>query len=247
MKQRPILFSAPMVRALLDGSKTQTRRIAKHKGELPPNWATFAQPMSNIQADGSCKSSDLFRWSEEQAEGQPLKSLRRWPGNGADLEHDWHAIPCPYGKQGDQLWVREAWMPDAPRDGTWADVEFYGCKDAPLSLIPDRYRKPEHCLFSSTWAGTPLVGWKPSIHMPRWASRITLEITSIRVERLQVISEQDAMSEGAIGGHGAIPNYQYAATPVEHFKHIWESINGAKSWEANPWVWVIEFKRKDEQ
>ena len=215
MKQRPILFSAPMVRALLDGSKTQTRRIVKHKGELPPEWATFAGRLGDAICD-----RDLFRWSEEQTPGQPLKPLRRWPYCGSDPVNDWHAIRCPIGDVGDQLWVREA----------FADV---GCR---LTYKADE-NDGAHCQVKR---------WTPSIYMPREASRITIAITGIRVELLHDIREQDAIAEGATGGHGAIPNYQYAATPLEHFKHIWESINGADSWEANPWVWVIKFKRVEQ-
>lgn len=171
MKQRPILFNGAMVRAILSGQKTQTRRIAKHKGDLPPEWATFAQEISSIAVDGSCKPSDLFRWSEEQTEGQAFKSLRRWPGNGADLVHDWYAIPCPYGKQGDQFWVREA---------------FSAMGDADMHAARIFYRAD----------GEDGERWTPSIHMPRWASRITLEITGVRVERLNDISKKDAAAEG---------------------------------------------------
>jgi hypothetical protein len=79
--------------------------------------------------------------------------------------------------------------------------------------------------------------------MPRWASRITLEITEVRVERLQDISEVDAIAEGTPGSHGAIPGYGYNATPGEQYRWLWESINGLGSWEANPWVWAVSFKR----
>ena len=199
MKERPIIFSSPMVRAILDGKKTQTRRVVK------------PQPYANGMPE---------HWS--------ISELAQF---------------CPYGQPGDRLWVRETWMPDAPRDGTWPDTVFYGCKCLPLSLIPEAYQKPAHCLFRSTWEGGDLVGWKPSIHMPRWASRITLDVTGVRVERLQDISESDAVAEGVAGGHVAIPGYGYSATPVEHYRWLWEQINGSGSWDANPWVWMIEFRR----
>jgi len=89
--------------------------------------------------------------------------------------------------------------------------------------------------------------WRPSIHMPRWASRLSLDIVSVRVERLQDISEEDARAEGCSGGHDSIPGYAFSATPREHFRHLWGSINGAESWDANPWVWVISFKRTEVQ
>ncbi|WP_287915916.1 hypothetical protein [Comamonas sp.] len=82
--------------------------------------------------------------------------------------------------------------------------------------------------------------WRPSIHMPKAFARIRLEITGVRVERLQQITEADCIAEGAPGGHGSIPGYPYSATPLEHLRHIWESTGG--DWAANPWVWVIDFK-----
>ena len=83
----------------------------------------------------------------------------------------------------------------------------------------------------------------PSIHMPRWASRITLEITDVRVARLQQLNDIDAAAEGCKGGHGSIPGYMYSACPREHFAHVWQSIYGQESWDSNPWVWVVEFKK----
>jgi hypothetical protein len=213
IKERPILFSAAMVRAILDGRKTQTRRIAD--------------------------ISDPFDYPQFNAKVVNFRKKTYW--FDCQKSHPNHIVnACPYGIFGNRLWVRETWMPDAPQDGTWPDVEFYGCKNSPLSWIPDRYRKPEHVLFRSTWDGHELVGWKPSIHMPRWASRINLEITGVRVERLQDISEADAIAEGI------------TADFLEHiygpagYRDLWESINGKGSWDKNPWVWVIEFKRIDE-
>lgn len=128
-----------------------------------------------------------------------------------------------------------------PRDGTWSDIEFYGCKDSKLSMIPERFRKPEHCIHRASWKGSELVGWTPSIHMPRWASRITLEITDVRVERLQAASDDDFKAEGyplereLTGG---------STDPFCWFRHLWDSISKPEcNFESNPWVWVIEFKR----
>ncbi|MGZ4953603.1 MAG: hypothetical protein ACXV8Q_00705 [Methylobacter sp.] len=222
MNEHPILFGAPMVNAILDGRKTQTRRIMKQQPVFIPNKGfEVVDKGGNKIVYPSKQSICHFR--------------------------------STYGQQGDRLWVRETYMPDAPMDGTWADVEFYGCKNAPLSLIPTRYQKPEHCLFRATWNGEDLTGWKPSIHMPRWASRIDLEITGIRVERLQDISEADAIAEGITGPHDV--GYQAYKVPddskprysnaISAYESLWESINGRESWEANPWVWVIEFKKLD--
>ena len=170
MKERPILFSAPMVRAILAGTKTQTRRAVKLDATPEPKY-----------------SRDVV--------------LR---------------YRCPYGQPGDRLWVRETWM--------------YGQGSTPI-FRADVLVTPKDQV------------WRSPIHMPRAASRITLEITGVRVERLQDISEADAVEEGAPGGHGAIPGYGYNALPGEHYRHVWESINGPSSWDANPWIWAIEFKR----
>ena len=208
-KERPILFSAPMVRALLDGSKNQTRRVITHKRYPVPSWATFGQEMDK----------DLFRWSEEQTPGQPLRALRRWPIDGCGP----HAIPCPYGQPGDRLWVRESFA-HIYRDNS----------------SPER-RSFEDVAYMADGRGIDIGAygsWKPSIHMPRWASRITLEVTSVRVERLQDISRGEAMAEGC-----PFPNMAQGKDPCQWYGKLWEQINGPDSWEANPWVWVIEFKR----
>lgn len=121
---------------------------------------------------------------------------------------------CPYGKPGDRLWVRE----------TFRDARTAGAA---------------RVLYKAT--GDVACGWKPSIHMPRDCSRILLEVTDIRVERLHEITDEQCIAEGCRGGHGSIPGYRYNATPQEHFRHVWESTGG--DYFANPWVWVIEFRR----
>lgn len=181
MTERPILFSAPMVRAILDGVKTQTRRVVKFPD----------RPMK-------------YKYSESD-----------WMIDGEPIGRS------PYGKPGDRLWVRETFSEFDTLNGMvcWYKAE---------SDDPDYWHN---------------VTWRPSIHMPRRLSRITLEIVAVRVERLHDISEADAIAEGTAGGHGSIPGYGYSATPIEHYRHLWESLNGHGSWAANPWVWVIEFKR----
>ena len=168
MKERPIIFNAEMVRAVLEGRKTQTRRIVQ-------------SPAKNMQATGQ-KVID-YREPGDKWYGEHVFSMRNKSGTWCDYTSEQFLAKCPFGAVGDRLWVRETWMPDAPRDGTWGDVEFYGCKDSPLSMIPKRYRKPEHCIHRASWDGSEMVGWTPSINMPRWASRITLEITGVRVEK----------------------------------------------------------------
>lgn len=178
MKERPILMSAPMVRAILNGSKNQTRRAMKPDGKLRIDVVS-------------------------PADGGPPR--------------------CPYGIPGDRLWVREAWAPH-PQDTSTA---FYRATVEAEPGFP-------------VWSGP----WRPSIHMPRWASRITLEITRMRVERLQGISEGDAYEEGtALWAAETVRNGNKWPNIVRAYRGLWESINGPESWEANPWVWVVDFKR----
>lgn len=209
MKERGIIFNAEMVRAILDGRKTQTRRIVKNV--MPDNGMWLKKP-TKTRSGTTTHVLDA-----------PKYNL------------------CPLGKAGGHLWVRETWMPDAPRDGTWGDVEFYGCKDSQLSMIPECYRTPEHCIYRSSWDGAEMIGWTPSIHMPRWASRITLEITDIRVERLKVAGDTEFKAEGyplvreLTGG---------SMDPFYWFRNLWDSVSPTNfKYADNPWVWVIEFKK----
>lgn len=203
MTDRPILFSAPMVQAILDGTKTQTRRVAKLTGA------------------GHVKE---------------VGGHRRW--HPADPNA---TTACPYGQPSDRLWVRE----------TWAAHWMYD--DVPPSAArSDRcdLQRTDNRWFAADGDGAPSqhgLGpdgvrgrWRPSIHMPRWASRITLEITGVRLERLKAISEADAKAEGApwlFCGPTADDGSHMAG-----FAHLWEQINGAESWASNPLVWVVEFK-----
>lgn len=214
MIERGILFSAPMVRALLDGSKTQTRRPCK--------------PM-NQWVDQECREVRMI-------DGAALHFLK---GATAPLE----TLRCPYGKPGDRLWVRETWHPDPEDDGTWAYTQWAGCKGSPLSDIPKRFQKPEHCIHRASWDGVDLV-WRPSIHMPRWASRILLEITDVRVERLQDIGSEEIEAEGVVTSDADIMQHGCRARVMD-WQRLWESINGDGSWDTNPWVWVIEFRRAE--
>jgi hypothetical protein len=193
MKERPILFSAPMIRAILEGRKTMTRRVVKRV-----------------------------------TEGSPYPEI--WvPLPGTTNKH---TPPCPYGQPGDRLWVRETWAWDVQAQASLRD------EDGPFAYAADPFAVQRRLC----------PRWRPSIHMPRWASRITLEITGVRVERLQDISEQDAMAEGIrpFGdgwGHHVHDGLHYMHRAADSFASLWESINGAGSWDTNPWVWVVEFKR----
>ena len=181
MKERPILFSAPMVRALLAGTKTQTRRIVKAR--------------------------DLEWMDVHQGLREPDNAER-----------------CPYGQPGDRLWVRETFARIDGQTRPWIETDYqatYTHGDRLGDTLGIKKR------------------WTPSIHMPRHASRITLEITRVRVERLRACNEVDAIAEGAPWAACGAPQ---EGSHKAGFAQLWEQINGHGSWEANPWVWVIEFK-----
>lgn len=200
MKERPILFSGPMVRAILEGRKTQTRRVVADK-HMPHVFAAA------------------------------LPALHE---------------SCPYGQPGDRLWVRESFQPlfadgiENHWETNWKTGKGYAISYPATDGIQEFVDADDN--ISSAC--------KPSIHMPRWASRILLEITAIRVERLQDISEADARAEGISDG-GCLncgePEPCGCEEPApdarDAFCRLWQSINGEQSWHENPWVWVVEFKR----
>ena len=202
MKELPIRFSGPMVKAILDGSKTQTRRVVKQ------------------DRDGLLDCKPTPAW-----------------------DAFWQCVACPYGKPGDRLWVRETFGID---DEDWAVLYF---------ADPDTAQNAEHARICEDRYPRR----RPSIHMPRWASRILLEITDVRVERLQDISEGQAVDEGLIwegvkDGQTYWNHTDHRYPPGSHqqlsvsgtdavsaFRNLWKSTGG--DWQANPWVWVVEFKR----
>lgn len=193
MAERPIIFSAPMVRAILAGRKTQTRRVLKPQPPTAPDWHV---------AD---RDEDQVLWMGDR--GTHVQARIRF------------AI-------GDLLWVRESWRTElrnddiTPRDLRHGVPVYYEAGGGGEETIPE-------C------AGR----LRPSIHMPRWASRITLKVTGVKVERLQDISEEDAEAEGADPFTGALQSYRTS------FYNIWERIHGPGSWDANPWVAAISFER----
>lgn len=172
-RERPIIFSGPMVCAILDGRKSVTRRICKGAREL------------------SCA-------------------------------RDWPLDTCPFGVPGDRLWARETWalVDDRSKPSTRASGVLYRATDERASSFSGSRR------------------WRPSIHMPRWASRLTLEVVSVRVERLQEITEEDAKAEGTAQ---ALCNFPDPLCPM--FAMAWERLHGPGSWAANPWVWAVSFRR----
>ncbi len=202
IKERPILFSGPMIRAILEGSKTQTRRVIK------------PQPESDINAV----------WFDEAWQWATTDSRRQ----------------CPYGEPGDQLWVREKWGITAAehRCGFEIHQPLKGCYDILRRDVQLSYH----------YAATdkhPDMRWRPSIHMPRSASRLLLEVTDVRAERVQDIREPDAVAEGCekvddkTAAKFAVPG------PLFRFSQLWDSINKkpGHSWRDNPWVWAVTFRR----
>jgi hypothetical protein len=217
MNFKPILFSTEMVRAILDGRKTQTRRLVKLKH-------LKMEEVGAIHPDGSGKG--WIAWSPGKGITAEL-TQSVYPGN--------EGFACPYGQVGDVLWVREAFYSVAP--------EY----DYALSTEKPIYP-------GETWykADDPAKGpWKPGIHMPKSACRIFLEITDRRIERVQDISEEDAVCEGVWLDHSVSPTgytvygMPHWPTAREAFKVLWSGINGEPSWEQSPWIWCITFKRID--
>lgn len=220
MKERPILFNSAMVQALLDGRKTQTRRIAK----------------LNLS-------------------GRAEHAGKNWHVDDPNVEK-----ACPYGQSGDRLWVRETWA----TTGEFADMKIseLGVQDTIFRDTNIAYRADGDGYNEVSQA------WRPSIHMPRWASRITLEITGVRIERLSRICAEDAKAEGLKAlskddgqtikygipdrdGWPGEDNYgwpwhRWRTDPRISYATLWESIHGIGSWDANPLVWVIEFRISDE-
>ena len=214
MTERGMIFNAEMVRAILDGRKTQTRRPVK----FPVHDKNLGCELAGNELAG------------ELSAGNYLNSA--------------------FGKPGDRIWVRETFQ------GPLFDYDLMDsyCKD------PTPFEKPEFCVYKADGVPAPEFYdaddelhccWRPSIHMPRWASRILLEITDVRVERLNAISEEDATAEGVPPAGSLLPDYPGTfltpkgdfATAKVAFQRLWESIYGEESWKANGWVWVISFKR----
>lgn len=217
MTERGMIFNAEMVRAILDGRKTQTRR--------PIKWKQTRFTEIGEREDGS-----KWPWSE-------------------DAEHAcdfWH--PCPFGAVGDRIWVRETARCEWQR-GDFKDAAFETGVTYKANGERQSFRSAEQykTFPRRSHATNGDLAWHPSIHMPRWASRILLEITDVRVERLNAISQADAIAEGAPPSHPSIDcvsqEYGFPDFSRSWFGQTWQHIYGEESWDANTWVWVIEFKR----
>ncbi|EPS4685181.1 hypothetical protein ACVFKH_000645 [Salmonella enterica subsp. enterica] len=201
-----MIFNAEMVRAILDGRKTQTRR--------PIKWKQTRFTEIGEREDGS-----NWPWSEDTEK----------------VCDYWH--PCPFGAVGDRIWVRETFGWQIRRDPLGGTGEFRVYR----ATTPDAVR------YQTASGEVAPMKWIPSIHMPRWASRILLEITDVRVERVQDISQRDAIAEGGPPDHPSFSKISqemgFSDWPRSWFAQTWWGIYGREAWNTNPWVWVIEFKR----
>lgn len=224
VRERPILFAGEMVRAILDDRKTQTRRVVK----LP-------------------HINRLGVWEPSTCGGTDSRGVKH-------PEHAviWHTrtgdtLSCPYGQPGDRLWVRETWQYyNWDQDGA-PEIRYQADNATAWPEVPESNVEA----VTQVWADLSVDEnysidgaardrrWRPSIHMPRWACRLVLEVTDVRVERLRDISRGDAMDEGC-----PFPNMAQGDDPRQWYANLWGQINGAGSWESNPWVWAITFNRK---
>ncbi len=219
MKERPIIFNGDMVRAILDGRKTQTRRLVKknHVGHIE-----FMGGSDEEKHEFEFVGLEYGEWQDEKGNTHTpewLVSCTEYPEEGV--------VPIGQllGAVGDRLWVRETWR-------QFSSSDECGCSESPCSCPPNGTAlfKASHDDGESKW--------KPSIHMPRWACRIILEITNVRVERLQDISKEDAKAEGF--DYPPEPNMNFKLGARHNFLFTWDQIYGNSA--ENPWVWVIEFK-----
>lgn len=265
IKERPILMSAPMVRAILAGRKTMTRRIVKPQ-------PTAACCLLKSYMDG------------RQLTDKHGRPIAIWPSELRDEQgkHVDHSAACPYGSPGDRLWVRETFLPCTHSQVVKTSDATYACfRDGSQKFTSGEYfqdsKDPNACVWPKN------ARWKPSIHMPRWASRITLQVEAVRVERLQEIAGQDARAEGCEPdweafedatcdkegwdepeefdeecevecdwvncGRRLVETHEHKEWESDRtnyalrlaFGNLWESINGDGSWERNCWVWVVSF------
>lgn len=222
MKARGMIFNSEMVRAILDGRKTQTRRIMKIQPEHSGLGLRRVIDSKNGSDDGK------YFWSLSDACGLKIRSK---------------SFTCPFGSVGDRIWVREAFRVHSRA----TDVATLVYKASERNSWTEQTHRVPVSVCNKP--ATP-EKWTPSLHMPRWASRILLEITDVRVERLNAISEEDARAEGIIDG-GCLncgePEPCGCTNPepdaTDAFAYLWQSIYGQENWNANPWVWVIEFRR----
>jgi len=226
--EHPILFSGTMVRAIMECRKTQTRRVCLKAA------TDMRKQGRGIEWAGAVHPAAIDGW------------VAWWPGGTAEFTkkaYD-YGFSCPYGKPGDLLWVRETW---AMRSDTEP-----GSEKAKHYLLYRAHSLPETFL-ENCWHDYGK--WRPSIHMPRWASRLTLRVTDVGVQRVQEISHTDAIAEGCPGcdwvttsPYIADPHTDAGELPAEEFQRLWDTINGKRGypWESDPWVWAVTFERVED-
>lgn len=239
MKERPILFSAPMVRAILEGRKTQTRRVAPIRWNTSKHWGPY----------------DCWTF---------YRGARPFIGFGtSNRGQDAIAPFSPYGRPGDRLWVKETFAvevqtpefyeaPEVPEDGRPIQREEHPEEGWTVRVPRYRSTEPDTLLVdpeADEAVDPEKMRWKPSIFMPRWASRLTLEVTDVRVQRVQEISNDDARAEG-VDRHELVPwpdgdPGTLGDEDIRRYRALWNEINAKRghSWESNPWVWAISFRR----
>ena len=264
MKYRPILFSGEMVRAVLDGRKTQTRRVIKPAFGEPDKWGVWGSESEPSQGyfilcheDGGEPNYELVKnctcgwannpdWTHDDlCKTQICEPCKRPPKNPNSYPE--RVVRCPYGSPDDRLWVREAFQ----IVGRNYQPTTHITKSLPAGCEVLYRQRDERGWLEFEHPSEPFL-WRPSIHMPRCASRITLEVVSVRVERLQEITVDDCIAEGV---HHLVPcgfNEYGDVNAYAAFRDLWDSINSKPrkdgtniSWSANPWVWVVEFKREE--
>lgn len=267
MKERPIIYSGPMIRAILDDRKIQTRRVMKPQPRVGGDYAQCTVCHKSKAPRGRdapmAEANSYCNWGCRGYDKEPYGD-HLWPGESLGdfgFPDDWMG-PCPYGVPGDRLWVRETWQsgegftePEAPAICYRADGAVYTTCDL-SGETPYLLGRTSFTLGLESGSCRPRK-WRSPIYMPRWASRCTLEITDVRVQRVQDISEDDCVAEGAIdpcdhsgavmpGACEQCMNTGYSGDPLEYFHILWDSINAKKpgcSWDANPWIRAITFKR----
>lgn len=235
-KERPIIFSGPMIQAILAGRKTQTRRVVKPQ---PEHWRCDAPGMEDIGG---------LAWKGRLCEADAFPGR---PPKHSDALEDL----CPYGQPGDLLYVKESWRPRSwSAEGGWGEIEYRADGSARQVEGPWSFER----MFPFDM---PPARWRPSTHMPRWASRITLEITGVRVQRLGEISDEDAIAEGiepkGVGRDGK-PRWivyglehlgQVTTSPAWSYERLWDTIHGDGAWvhDKDKWVWAITFRKVEVQ
>ena len=232
-KERPILFKGEMVRSIQAGSKTQTRRIVK----LPPlqPWQSGSKGWNFIECNHSLEDCNNFTAGFSDGLGTIIN------------------VKCPYGtpadpifgRPSDRLWVRETFCIESSKEVAYdpphsdgRPIRHHQDDESGTWWEQPHYRATDPAPELDIGTDEPGYRWRPSIFMPRWASRILLEITAVRVERLQGISDADAMAEGC-SSDGILHGDCFASV----YARLWQSINGPGSWAANPWVWAVDFRR----